>query len=264
MPDFQRLKEFFEPKYIEWKPKNTGIGRNGKPYAMLLAYVTARAIQDRLDDVMGPENWRVEYQHLPNGVMCGLSIKVDKEWITKWDGAEETKIESFKGGISGSIKRAAVLWGIGRYLYDFDNQWAEFVPSEGPDTKQMKIDKTYYYYKEPKLPAWALPKINRQNAPVKPRRPEPNAISKSQVGSAVKKSEIKQTADTHRWPLNDVKEFIQLKYGKERVEDLKHEDFLDLKKTIQTKTATQALAECDAAIEQASDRFNTLPEGQLI
>lgn len=49
------------------------------------------------------------------GVECGISIKIDGEWITKWDAAENTQVEAVKGGRSGAMKRAAVQWGIGRY-----------------------------------------------------------------------------------------------------------------------------------------------------
>jgi hypothetical protein len=96
-------------------------GPNGKQ----LPYVTNRAIQDRLDSVVGPGNWKNEFREWgigSPGVLCGLSIRIndgtrDPEWITKWDGAEQTDIEAVKGGLSDAMKRAAVQWGIGRYLY---------------------------------------------------------------------------------------------------------------------------------------------------
>jgi hypothetical protein len=71
----------------------------------------------RLDDVVGMENWQCHYEDLGGRVICRLSIRVDGEWITKCDGAGDTKIEGEKGGISDALKRAAVLFGVGRYLY---------------------------------------------------------------------------------------------------------------------------------------------------
>jgi hypothetical protein len=52
----------------------------------VLAYVTNRAIMKRLDEVCGKAGWRNEYRDIPNngGVECGISIKVEGEWITKW------------------------------------------------------------------------------------------------------------------------------------------------------------------------------------
>ncbi|WP_263317101.1 Rad52/Rad22 family DNA repair protein, partial [Enterobacter hormaechei] len=63
---------------------------------------------------------------IPNngGVECGISIKVEGEWITKWDAAENTQVEAVKGGRSGAMKRAAVQWGIGRYLYNLEEGFA--------------------------------------------------------------------------------------------------------------------------------------------
>lgn len=62
------------------------------------AYVTNRAIMKRLDEVCGKAGWRNEYRDIPNngGVECGISIKVDGEWITKWDASENTQVEAVK------------------------------------------------------------------------------------------------------------------------------------------------------------------------
>ncbi|MFR7743272.1 MAG: Rad52/Rad22 family DNA repair protein [Acutalibacteraceae bacterium] len=55
--------------------------------------------------------------------MCGISTCSciyfeGKGFITKWDGAEDSDIEpASRGGLSDSMKRAAVRWGIGRVLY---------------------------------------------------------------------------------------------------------------------------------------------------
>lgn len=108
---WERLAAPFSPEDIKHRK-----GPNGKQ----LPYVTNRAIQDRLDEVMGPANWKNEFREWGQGspgVLCGLSLRIDNEWITKWDGAEQTDIEAVKGGLSDAMKRAAVQWGIGRYLY---------------------------------------------------------------------------------------------------------------------------------------------------
>jgi hypothetical protein len=78
-------------------------------------------------------------------------------WVTKWDGAEETDSESIKGGLSAAMKRAAVQWGIGRYLYDLPEGWAAF-PANGKGPYSAKIEGTYYKWAPPDLPGWALPR----------------------------------------------------------------------------------------------------------
>ncbi len=88
-PDLQGLSAFFGQADIEWKPIAVS-KRTGK--ALAAAYVTNRAIMDRLDDVCGPENWQNEFKPGPGGgVVCGISIRVTRpdgaeEWVTKWDG----------------------------------------------------------------------------------------------------------------------------------------------------------------------------------
>src|SRR5260370_11634881 len=66
---------------IKFKPQ---VVKNNR--AMAIAYVDARAIQDRLDAVLGVEGWQDEYTTLPDGsVICRLRVRLDDEWITKMD-----------------------------------------------------------------------------------------------------------------------------------------------------------------------------------
>ncbi len=125
--DLNKFDEPFSPEDIEWRIQQSGKTRDGKVWAMVLAYVTNRAIMKRPDDVCGKAGWRNEYRDIPNngGVECGISIKIDSEWVTKWDAAENTQVEAVKGGRSGAMKRAAVQWGIGRYLYNLEEGFAQ-------------------------------------------------------------------------------------------------------------------------------------------
>ena len=156
--NLKQLKEPFPAGDIEWRVQSAG-AKNDIPWARVLAYVTNRAIMDRLDDVCGPEAWKNEYSVGPQGgIICGLSIKCGDEWTTKWDGAENTDIESVKGGLSNAMKRAAVQWGIGRYLYNLEAGYADITTSgkhyQGAD-KGGKYKS--FKWNAPDLPAWALP-----------------------------------------------------------------------------------------------------------
>ena len=82
-----------------------------------VAYIDARQVMDLLDEVMGPENWQDHYREVGNSVYCDLSLRIDKEWITKSDCGSQSNFESEKGQASDAFKRAAVKWGIGRFLY---------------------------------------------------------------------------------------------------------------------------------------------------
>ena len=82
-----------------------------------LVYIDARQVMNRLDEVFDVGGWQAHYEHIGGRMICKLSCLIGDKWVTKSDGAGDTNIEGDKGGISDALKRAAVLWGIGRYLY---------------------------------------------------------------------------------------------------------------------------------------------------
>lgn len=92
------------------------------PWGKQLAYIDARDAQDRLDEVCWPNNWKVDYKEAWGMLFAWVSIKIDNEWITKWDWGSESNIEKEKGLISDSFKRACVAWWIGRFLYSLDSK----------------------------------------------------------------------------------------------------------------------------------------------
>jgi len=121
------MKELQKPFSMEELEFRIGATTKAKDKCIPLVYVTNRAIQNRLDDIFGPFGWKNEYREWKGGQLCGISIKHEGEWITKWDGAEDSQIESLKGGLSDSMKRCAVQWGIGRYLYNSENIWVPMI-----------------------------------------------------------------------------------------------------------------------------------------
>lgn len=117
------LKKPFTFEEIEWRI-GSSFERNGEVKALALPYVTSRAIMDRLDAVFGLDGWEDEYQSWGNNAqLCAITVRIGDRFIKKWDGAESTDIESVKGGLSNALKRTAVKFGIGRYLYSFDPIW---------------------------------------------------------------------------------------------------------------------------------------------
>jgi hypothetical protein len=144
----QQLKEPFNPKIVHWRvgatnaKKNNGVATKG----IALAYVNARDVMKRFDEVCG-DHWQVEY---PFDGCCRIGLKIDNEWIWRSNGAGQTDVEGEKGKFSDAFKRAAVLWGVGRYLYYLDNVWVE-------------VDKWKAITNPPKLPNWALPKPKQES-----------------------------------------------------------------------------------------------------
>ncbi len=123
------LKAEFPREAVSWRAQT--LTKNGDK-ALALAYIDARDVMNRLDSIVGPQNWQNRYEVHGNKTICYLSIGIDggngeTVWITKADGAGDTDVEAEKGSISDALKRAAVLFGIGRYLYDMPATW---VPCE--------------------------------------------------------------------------------------------------------------------------------------
>lgn len=145
------LAQPFAPEDLEWRLQNT---IEEKMRGLAVPYVTNRAIQNRLDEVCGPENWYNDFKpwHTAGkkeAQLCGIAIyfSARKEWIIKWDGAEDSDIEPVKGGLSDSMKRAAVQWGIGRILYSMDAVWVG-IEKRGKsyvikDGERLKLDNAY-------------------------------------------------------------------------------------------------------------------------
>lgn len=156
-----QLAEPFDPKEIDWRIGQAG-SKDGKPWAKVLAYIDARAVMDRLDEIVGPGNWKDRYWREGNGNMCGLSIRVNGEWVEKVDGSEETDIEAFKGGISKALVRAGVKWGIGRYLYNLGDGWANIVANGTKGSRWQPANQAKgvpaFNWLPPELPTWAIPK----------------------------------------------------------------------------------------------------------
>jgi hypothetical protein len=114
---------------------------NGQP--LVLDYVTARFVQDRLDAAVGPANWQTQFESLPDGtgsVRCGISIRIPgtDEWVSKWDVGVPSSIEPQKGAHSDAFKRAAVHWGIARDLYDDRDEKAVNVALPAPQQVQQQ------------------------------------------------------------------------------------------------------------------------------
>lgn len=198
----------FEPKEVKFKPQMV---KNNRCLAM--AYIDARLIQDRLDDVLGAENWEDAYKLLPDGsVMCRLRLKLGDRWITKTDvGSPSEQPDSgdrLKAAVSDALKRAAVKFGIGRYLYRLPAAWVDYDPVK----KQI--------VQPPQLPAFAIPK----KAPVQ-QSAQPKPAPSGLVATEPKKAPAPQSEPPKPTPAP-------------KVEALKVDPAVDAPKVEQPKTET--------------------------
>lgn len=178
----ERLQAFFPASDIKSFPLAY---TKDKSSAMAAFYITNRAVQQRLDDTCV---WRNSFSSDPRdtvgkSILCNIEILVEtaqgeKTWISRTDGAGNSDIEAIKGGLSDAMRRAAVQWGIGRYLYEVEGQWTPMKPTP-TNTKGNPL----YFKTTPRMPAQFLPKgSSAQRAKAvatEPERPAPVKASKT-------------------------------------------------------------------------------------
>ena len=61
MKNLQELSRPFEPNDIEWF---VGVTTRDKTKGLAIPFITNRAVQDRLDEVCGPDGWKNEYDKI--------------------------------------------------------------------------------------------------------------------------------------------------------------------------------------------------------
>lgn len=170
------LKRPFPVPQISWR---VGATNKDKTKGIALAYIDARDVMRRFDDIFGL-GWQCRYSHAEGKTICEIGVKLGNEWVWRAGGAGDTDIEAEKGAISDAFKRAAVLWGVGRYLYELPNSWVEL-----DDRKQLVTT--------PALPKWATPEGFDE---VMARRDAAEVQRMTDAAAAAKKPEPSDAAPT--------------------------------------------------------------------
>lgn len=168
--NFADLASEFPREAVHWRVQGQPYERNGTFSAMALAYIDARDVMDRFDEVCGPEGWQAKYEETPSGrVICSIGVQNGGgDWVWKSDGAGSTQVEGEKGGISDALKRAAVVWGVGRYLYRLDAPWV---------TCAVRHKGSKTYWKEWTQDPWSkVKKVGYTQPPKEPPAPKPEEL----------------------------------------------------------------------------------------
>ncbi len=131
---YQELSEPFAAELVELKP---GATTNDKTRALALAYVDARAYQERLDQVIGPDNWQVAYRELGDtAIVCRLQILgITREEIGECNDTRD--VNRWTVASAQAFKRACSAFGLGRYLYSLAQLWSEY----DADKKRFKDER---------------------------------------------------------------------------------------------------------------------------
>jgi hypothetical protein len=154
---FVQLERPFHPAQIRWRVMRTSYdGRRG----VILPYADPRAYSDRLNQLLTPAGWKGEYAithvsslvRVEHGkptvtskalVAClvtihrlGANSGTGEEWADRENAVTSADAQAFK--------RACSKFGLGRYLYDFKEEWVPL--NRHGEPRRIPI-----------LPQWALP-----------------------------------------------------------------------------------------------------------
>lgn len=127
---YQQLTAPFEPGEVKHKPARGGGGKQ-------LAYIEAPAVMNRLDQVVGPHNWSVRTDVI-DADTGAVKVSLTVLGITRENYGDPNNAKAnvgpqvFKEAFSDGLKRAAMLFGIGRYL------WEDGADHAGAGSQQSK------------------------------------------------------------------------------------------------------------------------------
>lgn len=185
------LRAPFRDDEIEHKPAKGGSGKT-------LPYVKAPAIMDRLDAVVGPGNWSVDagVADAETGTVR-VTLTIFGVSMTDFGDSNNPKSsvggQAFKESASDGLKRAARLFGIGRYLW----QGGKAQPS-------------------PQRPSAQAAQQQQQPTPLRPEQPAQQATTVGALNPA-SEAQIKMIWATARgkWRMDDadLEGKIRSKYG---------------------------------------------------
>src|SRR5215469_2882939 len=154
---FAELEMPFPPDQVRWRVMNTS---TDKKRGQIVPYADPRAYTDRLNALFSPQGWTRDYQvetinnitRVSKGealitgkvlVTCTVTISglgshsgTGEKWADDPNGMTAADAQAFK--------RACVVFGLGRYFYDFVAPWVD-------------LDQNRQPRKTPPLPAWAIP-----------------------------------------------------------------------------------------------------------
>lgn len=144
-----KLAAPFPASAIGWKPKAKEPTPDGK--MPCVPYLVGHVIEERLDEVLGPDGWEDAYEPLDGlCVLCSLRVRLGSDrWVQRQGIGGPSKQEDagdrLKAAETQALKRAAAKLGVGRYVARLPKLWLAY------DRDKKRITET------PGLPNWAVP-----------------------------------------------------------------------------------------------------------
>jgi len=116
------INKLSKPVSYQWRVQSRS---KDKSKAICTAYIDARDVMKVLDEHC---EWEVQYKELAGFLFAGIGIKLDGQVMWRWDCGQRIEDnpqdqmyeQAGKSAASDAFKRAAVMWGVGRFLYDME------------------------------------------------------------------------------------------------------------------------------------------------
>lgn len=130
---------------IAWRQDGKPVNKDGKYFARFVAYIEANTVRERLDSVVAGE-WDLTLDALPVGAVADRDGSVDSDTQCAFKarlqvlGVIREDVghgKDWKQAATDAFKRAAVRFGIGHELYDFEMNWVE-VDGDGKYAKPVE------------------------------------------------------------------------------------------------------------------------------
>jgi hypothetical protein len=185
----------FPDDEIEFLPRAQSGGK-----ALGLPYIDARSVMRRLDAVVGPSNWSFDFDMLsPDGKMIKGRLTV--LGVTKCDAGEGSQEdEVLKSAVSDALKRCAVHFGIGRYLYYLPRVWAPYDVQKRRFTEQPRLDRAAVEHALQICGVSTGVRIGRSNgAGAEPARPMLRPAATAQTSAAPSSTEEDSSGRKSIW-----------------------------------------------------------------
>jgi hypothetical protein len=158
----EELVKPFPESELRWTVAASSNKNTPRQMDLWTPYLNADSIRHRLDEVAGPGGWAVTYEAAgERTLICRLTI----HGVTRADVGEpgDKARQPWKAAATDALKRAAVQFGIGRYLHKIPGEWRK------PDTAPPQSRQS--------PPAAALPRDGQQRpARRRPAQPPASAV----------------------------------------------------------------------------------------
>ena len=131
---------------ISWRQDGKATARDGTYFARFVPYIEANTVRERLDSVV-PGEWDLTLELMPtipgedgDGTQCSFKARLQILGVIREDVGTG---RDYKQASTDAFKRAAVRFGVGHELYDYEQNWVE-VDGDGKYARPIEDPQAAY------------------------------------------------------------------------------------------------------------------------